>query len=243
MASSPIEAPRRSKTRLKRGRGAGQVEAPDPHQGDAVEVVELDRRADDLEQARQHADAHADGLQRPYEVEHLARVDAARGDDRAVHVERLGEVADLGQARLRRSCRWTTARPCRGPGARRRRRLTPPWPVSFERIVSAESSSPMNRQRSIGAMRSASSPGAGAHERPAGTPARATGTAPRGGRGALRRTARPRATPPARTASPAGTASAPRRASSCAAASRRGRRGRAAWRTRPRSAARPARPR
>ena len=62
-----------------------------------MEVVELDRGADHLEQARQQADADPHRLQGPYEVQHLARVDAAGGDDRAVHVERLGEVPDLAQ--------------------------------------------------------------------------------------------------------------------------------------------------
>ena len=44
---------------LEQPRGAREPEAPDAEQRHALDVVELDRRADDLEHARQHADAHA----------------------------------------------------------------------------------------------------------------------------------------------------------------------------------------
>ena len=42
-ASSPSEAPNEVEGAFEARRGAGQVEAPDAHHGDAVEVVELDR--------------------------------------------------------------------------------------------------------------------------------------------------------------------------------------------------------
>ena len=99
-ASRPSEAPNRSNARLNAAEERVRSKRLHAHHGDAVQVVELDRGADDLEQARQHADAHADGLQRADEVQHLAGVGAARRDDRAVHVERLGEVADLREAGL-----------------------------------------------------------------------------------------------------------------------------------------------
>ena len=110
MASRPSGCPRDVERALDGGGGACQFEAPDAHDRDPVQVVELDGGADDLEQPRQHAHAHADRLQCPHEVEHLAGVDAARRDDRAVHVECLCQVADLAEARLGEAVR----RPRRG---------------------------------------------------------------------------------------------------------------------------------
>ena len=71
------------------------VETPDAHHRHAVQIVELDRGSDDLQQARQHAHPHTDRLERSYEIQHLASVRAARRDDGAVHVVRAGQIADL----------------------------------------------------------------------------------------------------------------------------------------------------
>src|ERR1700685_35139 len=66
-----------------------------------MKIVELDGGAHNLEQARHEADPHADRLERAYEVEHLARVGAARSDDRTVNVQRPGQVANLGEPGFR----------------------------------------------------------------------------------------------------------------------------------------------
>ena len=68
---------------------------PHAQQRHAVEVVDLDRRAHDVEHARQEAHRHPRRLRLPDEVEHvLGRL--LRGlDDDAVHVELAGEHMQL----------------------------------------------------------------------------------------------------------------------------------------------------
>ena len=49
-------------------------------------MVELDGRADDLEQVREHGDAHARMLGAPDHAQRLPALGGGGGDDDAVHV-------------------------------------------------------------------------------------------------------------------------------------------------------------
>ena len=66
---------------LEQPRRAHEAEAADAEHRHPVDVVELDRGADDLEHPRQHAHADADRLGDPDQLGHVARVGAstARG--------------------------------------------------------------------------------------------------------------------------------------------------------------------
>ena len=64
-----------------------------------MQIVELNRGADDLEQARHDGDPHADRLQRAHQIEDLVGLGSApsRRDDRALDVHRFGQLVDLVQ--------------------------------------------------------------------------------------------------------------------------------------------------
>ena len=63
-----------------------------------MDVVELDRGAEDLQHARQDADAHAEALDEPDDVEHRVGLAAARDEDHAMHVAIADRLRDVGEA-------------------------------------------------------------------------------------------------------------------------------------------------
>ena len=79
-------------------RGARQAEAAHAEQRDPVDVVDLDRRADDLEDARQQAHAHAGRLRLADEVQRRLRQRLAGLDDHAVHAALVDEPVQRWRA-------------------------------------------------------------------------------------------------------------------------------------------------
>ncbi len=143
-ASSPIDGRDEVERSLEQPRGARQPERADAEHRHAVDVLELDGRADDLEHARQHAHVHAGRLGDPDQLGDAARVDRRRRDDDAVHLQLVDDAPDaLGP--LERS---STSSPSSGSVAATTARA---WLLaSFSRIRSASRGSPMTRQRSTG---------------------------------------------------------------------------------------------
>ena len=83
-------------------RGARQAEAAHAEQRDPVDVVDLDRRADDLEDARQQAHPNAGRLRLADEVQRGLRQRLAGLDDHAMHAMLLDEAVQLRRADVRK---------------------------------------------------------------------------------------------------------------------------------------------
>ena len=83
-ASRPIVVATTSNARLSSARGAREAERAHAEHRQAVDVVELDRRADDLEHPRQHAHPHAGRLGHRGSARRSRGVGRRRRDDDAV---------------------------------------------------------------------------------------------------------------------------------------------------------------
>ena len=218
-AIRPSVEPTRSNARLVTRDEPRQAEAADAEHRQAVDVVELHRRADDLEQPRQQRDADADGLDQPDQLERVRRVGADGRDDHAL--DRRGGGPSRG-SRPRRSVGWRSLTRQAGddprPDAARRQlaghRVDRPEVADDEAALASARSGRRGRGRARAARNSAPNM---ADPEPDDLARLEIGRA---------QPVVQRARRPARTSRRAAAASAPRRACSCSGRARRGRRAR-----------------
>ena len=126
--------------------GAGARREPEAAQAEhrhAVDVLEVDRGADDLEHPREQADADADRLRDADQLQRLAVVGRGRREDHAVDVvlEHEREQAEVPVERVRASGRGPS-----GSVATTSARARLAW--TLRRTWVASSASPITRQRS-----------------------------------------------------------------------------------------------
>ena len=85
--SRTIDPTARSKVRLSSSRGSRETEPADAEHRHSVDVVELDRGADDLEHPRQYADSHPDRLRDANQVDDVPGICRGRRDDDAMNIQ------------------------------------------------------------------------------------------------------------------------------------------------------------